>query len=132
MKRLSLLILLIVYSFTLFAQSNTQLKFTLDTNANKEIVKDFCKKEKINDSTRSILSKYVMDWYSVYIKLTISGYAKQHIVKGQESEFQIAQKILDRNVSALLGEDGYKKLYDFLPNAKMQQIAKRLKQPHKS
>jgi len=120
------LILLIVYSFTLFAQSNTQLKFTLDTNANKEMVKDFCKRENINDSTRFKLSKYVMDWYSVYIKLTISGYAKQHVVKGQVSEFQIAQEILDKNVSALLGEEGYRKLYDFLPSAKMQQIAKHL------
>ena len=47
-----------------------------------------------------------MDWYSVYIKLTISDYVKQYIVKGQES--------------------------DFLPNAKMQQIAKHLKQLHES
>ena len=99
MKRFSLLILLIVYSFTLFAQSNTQLKFTLDTNANKEMVKDFCKRENINDSTRFKLSKYVMDWYSVYIKLTISGYAKQHDKIGKNDAKQCGELSIYKRVN---------------------------------
>lgn len=100
-----------------------QLKFSMDSVATKQFVKEYCKEEKLDEATQMSLVLYAMKWCKVYGSLTASNARNGSCATPQECGF--AQAELDNNVEELLGKKGYNKLVDFVFERKQQQFKRK-------
>jgi|SRR5574344_76156 hypothetical protein len=116
---------LLIFSFIICSSVTSfgQLKFSMDSIFTKQLIKDYCKSEKLDAATQTSLTLYAMKWCKVYGSLTAGNARNGSCATPQECGF--AQAELDNNVEKLLGKKGYNKLLDFVFERKQQQFKRK-------
>lgn len=99
-----------------------QLKFSMDSVATKQFVKEYCKEEKLDEATQMSLVLYAMKWCKVYGSLTSDNVRSGSCATMEECK--LTQAEVDVNVEKLLGKDGYNKFADFLFKRRQQKFKK--------